>query len=150
MSVRANGAPSPDMSRGVWEVAVGGAWQPVPFVACREAAAAELPPPAVVRMEGATGSADKWNGLYKLQPGKVVKDRPVWQAEGPHAQYLAYNGFAWMVQGEASLGSGSGFMTVQDTGATPDLCKSAWSAPADGAWQPQPGVKCVALDQQFV
>ena len=70
----------------------------------------------------------------------------MWREVGGKDYFIGFTGQSWMVQPEKSLGSRSGFLSVADEAATPDLCVTRWSVPTDGDWQPDPGLRCVEAD----
>ena len=113
---------------------------------CAEADAAELPPPLVLRLEGATEEAAlPFMGLYRLVVGLRANERPVWQLTSRHGIVLAYTGWSWNVQSERDLGQSSGVgITVKDKSPTPDLVSATWKAHGHSVgWIEQEALRCV-------
>eukprot|EP00966_Prymnesium_polylepis_P242630 5610763-Prymnesium_polylepis.1 len=79
---------TPDLATGVWEAVDNGKWRQQPKLRCVAVDPALLLPPVAIQFEGATGGNAKFNGIYKLQAGRIVQDRPEWKAVGPHGQLL--------------------------------------------------------------
>ena len=104
---------------------------------------AESGPPAVVRIDGATGDKVKYNGLYKRLDAEVHNSRPVWFMAQEHV-YIGFTGWCWMVQDKESLGKGSGFIKTESCKSeSPDLAPT-WETYTGGSWQTLVGLTCTA------
>ena len=139
---------SPDQSGRIWDAVEGGEWRPQPGLRCVEVDPSVLLPPFGIQLEGGTGAAAKWMGTYKLQAGRVVQGRPVWKSVGSRGQVLAYSGYSWMIQAEASVGTAAGSMTLLDDCMSPDQTTAVWDAVEGGEWVPQPKLRGVALPRE--
>ncbi|KAL1526488.1 hypothetical protein AB1Y20_015198 [Prymnesium parvum] len=114
-------------------------------------------PPAAMRFaydgadatEGAVlhGLAAAYEGLFRLERGRLVHGRPCYRHVERRDKFIAFNGSCWMAQGEACVGSSRGVMMLRDAScATPDLSGATWRLTP--GWNAEPGLRCLAMSEE--
>ena len=144
---------TPDLGRGVWEVPVGGSWQPQPGLRCVRASAAELQPCALRLGSSAGGGGGSEGGpaaeALHLVSGHYgllshrLHGRPVWCHSVRTELVLGFADGAWTVCGRQLCGAPLPLLRLNDaTVALPELSTEGWLvADAHGGWTDAPTVR---------
>ena len=109
----------------------------MPMLMEREAA---LPPR--LKLEGGSGKAAEYVGVYLLDGNQRVNGRPAWKHTDGRC-WVAFDGADWRGQPEADLGLKRGALMLSDeAAASPDASSATWQAWTGSAWAAQPALKC--------